>query len=413
MANVQSLKSSLNKSINLNTYTYRGVTSTGQTTSGECRAKTKTAARLQLESSGIAVKKLTKKQESLFQSKKIKDKDIINFTRQLATMIKSGIPIIESLGVCITVANNKKVAEMINNIKKSVESGHNFSEALSLYPKHFSMFYRNLLKVGENTGKLDIMLASIADYEEKMQRLKSKFVKSMMYPTMIILVSIVVTSILLIYVVPQFESMFNNLNAELPWFTRFILDISTWMQEYWFILLTGTVTVGHLIMKYIEKSTTAQILVDSIILKIPVFGDIANKICLARFARTLTTMLSAGIPLLGCLPAAANLVGNNVYRKAIKDIQIYVESGNLLNKSMENTGIFNNMTIQMTAIGESSGQLDDMLLRIAELYEEDVDNTIANLSNIIEPLIILLISTIVGGLIVAMYLPIFSLGTII
>lgn len=406
-----SLQNSLKKSINLNTYTYKGKDAKGQYVAGECRAKTKKAAKYQLTSSGITVTKIQKKQTSLFESNKIKDKDIINFTRQLSTMIKSGLPIIESLNICAAVSNNSKVESMINNIRTSVESGHSFSESLALYPKQFHQFYRNLLYIGENTGKLDLMLTNIADYEEKMQRLKSKLKKAMLYPAMIVLVSIVVTSILLIYVVPQFESMFQNLNTELPWFTQFILNISRWLQSNWFIVLTVTSAVSSITVKYIKQSITAQMALDKFVLKIPLFGGILEKICIARFARTLTTMLSAGVPLLACLPPAAKLVGNSLYSKAIGNIQTYVENGQLLNQAMQNTGLFNAMTIQMTAVGENSGALDDMLLRIAELYEEEVDSTISNLTNILEPVIILIISILVGGLIVAMYLPIFSLGS--
>lgn len=399
--------------INLNTYVYAGTDQYGNKIKGECRGKTKNAALLQLKSKNITIEKIQKKTDGLFTSKKIKEKDILNFTRYLATMIKSGVPIIQSLEVCIRAATNTKLVEMLSKIKTAVETGHSFSDALNLYPEHFSHFYRNLLKIGENSGKLDIMLVRVADYLEKMSKLKDKFKKAMMYPVIILSVSIGVTAILLIYVVPQFESMFANLNAELPWFTQKVLNISRWLQEYWFRLFTASVTIWYVLSKYFKKSQKAKQFVDGLILKAPIFGPLIEKICLARFARTLTTMLSSGIPLLNCLPAAGRIIDNSVYSIAIKNIKTQVENGLSLNKAMQNTDCFNHMVIQMIAIGENSGSLDEMLLKIAELYENEVDDTVSNLSTILEPIIILLISGIVGSLIIAMYLPIFSLGSVL
>ena len=413
MTTKSELDKKLSKSLNLNTYTYKGINSTGQVINGECRGKTKSAARAQLKLQGINVKQLSIKRESILTRKVIKDKDIVHFTRHLATMIQSGIPIVESLDVCINSSENKEVAEMITKIKTAIQSGHSLSEAMSLYPKQFNTFYRNLLKIGESSGKLDVMLVRIADYLEKMNILKAKFKKALMYPSMIVLVSVVVTAILLIYVVPQFESMFQNLNAELPMFTQIVLDISRALQAYWYYIFTIILILYYLINKSYQQSEDFQTAVDKISLKLPVIGPVINKICLARFARTLTTMISSGIPLLASLPAAEKLVGNKVYSHAIQKIIIDVENGLALNKAMQNTDCFNHMIIQMTAIGENSGALDDMLLRIATLYEEEVDDTVSNLSSIIEPIIIVLISVIVGGLIIAMYLPIFSLGSIL
>lgn len=402
-----------NKSINLNTYTYKGINSLGQLVSGECRGKTKSAAKAQMELQGIKIKKIVKKQKSIFEKRVIKDKEIVHFTRHLATMIQSGIPIVQSLDVCINSSENKQVAEMITKLKTAIQSGHSLSEAMSLYPKQFNNFYRNLLKIGESSGKLDVMLVRVADYLEKMNMLKAKFKKALMYPSMIVIVSLVVTSILLIYVVPQFESMFQNLNAELPAFTQLVLNISRILQAYWFYIFTAILILYYLLNKAYKELEHFQTAIDRTSLKIPIIGSILNKICLARFARTLTTMLSSGIPLLNSLPAAEKLVGNKVYSHAIHNIMMDIENGLSLNRAMQKTDCFNHMIIQMTAIGENSGALDEMLLRIATLYEEEVDDTVANLSSIIEPLIIVLISVIVGGLIIAMYLPIFSLGAIL
>lgn len=401
------------KEINLNTYIYSGYDLKGNPVKGELRAKTKTAAKLQLRSQGIKNLKIKKNSDRLIIKPSIKEKEIVNFTRYLATMIRSGVPIIQSLDVCIRASSNKLLKEILHKIKTAVESGHSFSDALGLYPKYFNGFFRNLIKIGESSGKLDIMLLRVADYQEKMHKLKDKFKKALMYPAVIILVSFLVTSILLIYVVPQFESMFANLNAELPWFTKTVLEVSRWLQAYWFRVLTVIITCGYFIKKYINGSASATRVIDRLFLKIPVFGTLLEKVCLARFARSLTTMLSAGIPLLNCLPSASKLVGNTVYKDAIDKIKVQVENGQALNKAMESTDCFNHMIIQMTAIGENSGSLDEMLLRISELYEEEVDSTVSNLSNILEPIIILIISVIVGSLIIAMYLPIFSLGSVL
>lgn len=401
------------KQLNLKTFSYIGTDQNGHNVRGECRAKNKKAARIQLEKSGLEIKKISIKSTSFFTHKSVKEKDIVNFTRYLATMIHSGIPIIQSLDVCIKSTSNEKFSDMLVKIKAAVESGHSISEALSLYPQYFSSFYRNLLKIGESSGKLDTMLLRIADYLEKMQKLKDKFKKALLYPAVIVFVSITVTSVLLIYVVPQFESMFMNLNAQLPWFTQLILDISRWLQKFWFRVLTAILIFFYFSNKLIAKSESAKIIIDNILLNIPIFGSLIRKICLARFARTLNTMLSAGIPLLNCLPAAAKLVGNNVYKKAIISISKQVEGGQSLNVAMQNTNCFNHMIIQMTSIGESSGSLDEMLQKISELYESEVDSTISNLSNILEPVVILIVSIIVGSLIVAMYLPIFSLGSVL
>lgn len=413
MAKNNKLTSSISNAININTYVYSGVNSSGTTIKGECRGKTKSAAKQQLQSQGINVKRISKKSESIFNKNKVRDKDIIHFTRYLSTMITSGVPIIQSLEVCINSSSNAAVADMITKLKTSIESGHNFSEALSLYPKYFNSFYRNLLKIGESSGKLDVMLSRIADYLEKMNLLKSKFKKALLYPAMVVLVSILVTAILLIYVVPQFESMFQNFNAELPLFTRMVLDVSRALQKYWFHILTVLMIIYNFVDRFIRNSSSAQLFIDKLMLRLPIIGSIINKICLARFARTIATMLASGIPLLNSLPAAGALVGNKVYEKAIKQIHVEVENGLSLSKAMLSTNTFNPMIIQMTSIGENSGSLDDMLLKIAELYETEVDDTVSNISSIIEPIIILIISVIVGSLIIAMYLPIFTLGSVI
>ncbi|MBP9722567.1 MAG: type II secretion system F family protein [Gammaproteobacteria bacterium] len=410
---VNKLKRSSKKTSNLYSYNYTGIDSRGKKIKGECRGKTVSAVKAQLKGEGITVKKIYKSKNIKFGKSSIKVVEITLLTRQLATMLASGVPLIQSLDVCIRAADNPKISEMLTQIRSSIESGHSFSESLALYPKQFNSLFRNLLAVGESTGTLDVMLIRVAEHQEKIEKLRAKFKKALFYPSAVLIVSLAVTVILLIYVVPQFESMFANFNAKLPWFTQMILDVSRWLQAYWFYILVGTVTAGYFGSKYVQSSKKAKTFIDNLLLKLPLIGKIVNNICLARFTRTLNTMLKSGIPLLNCLPASAIVVDNEVYRQAITDIKEEVESGQSLNRAMHNSDIFNHMIIQMVSIGESSGTLDEMLLKLAELYEEDVNNTVENLSSIIEPVIIVVLSIVVGSLIIAMYLPIFTLGSVV
>lgn len=401
------------KSANLNTYHYTGFDSKGRKVKGDCRGKTVSAVKAQLKAEGIITKKIRKSSNFVLSQKSIKIVEITLFTRQLSTMISAGVPLIQSLEVCIKTCQNENMSNMLTQIKASIENGHSFSESLALYPNQFNSLYRNILSVGENSGTLDSMLIRVAEHQEKIERLRSKFKKALLYPTAVLIVSFVVSAVLLIYVVPQFETMFANFNAKLPWFTQFILNISRWLQVYWiyFGLFILVVSIG--LYKFIKSSAKAKTSIDKFLLKVPLLGTIINKICLARFTRTLNTMLKAGIPLLNSLPATATVVDNAVYRDAINNIKDEVESGQSLNRAMSNSHVFNHMVIQMTAVGENSGTLDDMLLKMAEMYEAEIDNTVDNLSNIIEPVVILILSIIVGGLIVAMYLPIFTLGSVV
>lgn len=410
---INTSKINTKKSSNLHTYNYVGLDRHGKKVRGECRGKNVAAVKSQLKAEGITIKKITKQQNFAFGKKSIKAVEITLLTRQLSTMISSGVPLIQSIEVCIRAAENPKISEMLSQIKNSVESGHSFSESLALYPKQFNTLFRNLLAVGESTGTLDVMLIRVAEHQEKIERLRAKFKKALFYPAAVLTVSLAVTIVLLIYVVPQFETMFANFNAKLPWFTQTILDISRWLQTYWYYIIAFTFVTGYFLLKYIKKSKSAKKFIDTILLKIPLIGNIINNICLARFTRTLNTMLKSGIPLLNCLPATAVVVDNEVYKEAINDIKEEVESGQSLHRAMNNSEVFNHMIIQMVSIGESSGTLDEMLLKLAELYEEDVNNTVDNLSSIIEPVIIVVLSIVVGGLIVAMYLPIFTLGSIV
>lgn len=397
----------------IKSFNYIGLDRKGKKVSGYARGKNASEIKSQLKSEGIIVKKVSRDRKFSFSSKSIKNNDIALFTRQLATMLASGIPLIQSLEVCISSASSPPMAEMLTQIKSSIEQGHSFSEALALYPKHFNNLYRNLLSIGENSGNLDAMLLRVAEHQEKINKLRSKFKKALYYPVAVITVSIAVTAILLIYVVPQFENMFANFNAQLPWFTQIILNLSRWLQANWLYIFISGFGIGYMIRKYVLTRKSAKLALDKFMLNAPIFGDIFTKICLARFTRTLNIMLSSGIPLLRSLPAAATIVDNSVFGEAILKIKEEVESGQSLHIAMENSRVFNHMVIQMTSIGENSGTLDQMLLKVAELYEEDIDNKVDNLSSVIEPIIIVILSIIVGSLIVAMYLPIFTLGSVV
>lgn len=401
------------KAANLISFHYIGHDSSGNTIKGESRGKSIDAVRAHLKEQGITAKKIYKTRAALFKRSSIKSSEITILTRQLATLLSSGVPLIQSLDVCMNANDNIMITNMLNQIKSSVERGHSLSEALSLYPEQFNSLYRNLIAVGEESGNLDTMLVRLADHQEKLDKLKSKFKKTLIYPVTIILVAVLVTLILLIYVVPQFESMFANFNAELPWFTKMVLAVSRWLQAYWYYLLFAILITSYLLHKYLFKNNKTKLLIDTFILSVPIIGKIINKICLARFARTLNTMLTSGIPLLNAIPAVSAVVNNEIYTIAINKVKQNIENGQPFNMAMQRSHCFNNMIIQMVSIGENSGTLDKMLLKIAELYEEQIDNTVDNLSSILEPIIILILSVIVGSLIVAMYLPIFTLGTVI
>ena len=397
------------------TFNWKGKDKNGNLGRGKVDAISISEAKAKLRKSGIISPKVSKQGVELFsnKSKPIKPVDIAFFTRQMATMLKSGVPLLQGLDITAGGIEKEKLKEIIYQVKNDVNSGTDLSSALEKYPEHFDDLYCNLVNAGEQSGALETMLDRIATYKEKVESLKAKIKKALTYPTAVIVVGIVVSAILLVKVVPQFESVFSGFGADLPAFTLFVVHLSEVVQEWWFIILIAIAVSGITFKKAHTASPKLRDAVDKFMLKIPVIGQILHNASIARFARTLATTFAAGVPLVSALESAAGASGNAVYRDAIMQIKNSVSTGQSLKDSTEMTGLFPNMTMQMIAIGEEAGSLEMMLEKIADFYEEMVDNAVDNLSSLLEPLIMVVLGVLVGGLVVAMYLPIFQLGNVV
>ena len=400
----------------LDTFLWVGVNARGKKLEGELSGQSIALVKAQLRKQGITPSKVKRKAKPLFGIKsvqKITPKDIALITRQIATMLMAGVPLIQSIEMISSGAKNKSVAKLMENIGDDVKSGVPLSQALRKHPRYFDDLYCDLVASGEQSGALDKIFDRVALYKEKAEALKSKIKKAMFYPIAVLVVAVIVTSILLIFVVPQFQDIFNGFGAELPGFTLMVIGISEFMQEYWWIILIVIIAAGFAYKEALLKSKKLRDANDRAILKLPVIGMILNKAAVARYARTLSTTFAAGVPLVDALDSAAGASGNAVYRYAILEIKAEVSSGNLMNWAMRNSKIFPDMVIQMVAIGEESGSLDGMLAKVATIYEQEVDDAVDGLSSLLEPLIMAVLGVLVGGLIVAMYLPIFQLGSVI
>lgn len=404
------------ESNSLDTFMWSGVSSRGKKMEGELTGSSVALIKAQLRKQGITPHKVKRKPKPLFgiQSiQKITPKDIALITRQIATMLLAGVPLIQSIEMIGSGVKNKSVAKLMENIGDDVKAGMPLSQSLRKHPRYFDDLYCDLVASGEQSGSLDKIFDRVALYKEKAEALKSKIKKAMFYPIAVLVVALIVTSILLIFVVPQFQDIFNGFGAELPAFTLFVIRISDFMQEYWWMMLIAVVATGYAYKEALLKSKKLRDANDRAILKLPVIGMILNKAAVARYARTLSTTFAAGVPLVDALDSAAGASGNAVYRYAILEIKAEVSSGNLMNWAMKNSKIFPDMVVQMVAIGEESGSLDGMLAKVATIYEQEVDDAVDGLSSLLEPLIMAVLGVLVGGLIVAMYLPIFQLGSVI
>lgn len=395
------------------TFHYVGVNKAGQKIIGDIEAKSLALAKVDLLKQGIVLNKVAKKRNSLFnkKNKKITSGDITLFSRQLATMIESGIPLVQSLDIIAKGQAKKRVKNLINSIKQDVETGLTLSETLVKHPAYFNELFCNLVYAGEQSGSLDIMLHKIASYKEKIETIKKKIKKALTYPMAVLLVAFSVTAGLLIFVVPQFEALFKGFGADLPALTRAIVKVSQCVQSYWYLIF-GSLGAAVYTFIYLQKNSPdfAQNR-DNILLKFPIIGPIIEKAAIARFSRTLAITFAAGLPLVDALQSVAGATGNIMFAKATARIKNEVSTGQQMNKAMKNTQLFPNMVIQMVAIGEESGTLEKMLSKVADFYEEDVDNSVDSLSSLLEPIIMSLLGVLVGGLIIAMYLPIFKLGS--
>ena len=396
------------------TFTYEGIDRKGSKVKGEITGKGAALVRAELRKQGIQAKKVVKKREiNLGGKKKIKPMDISLFTRQMATMMKAGVPLVQAFEIVSDGLENASMREVILKLKADVESGNNFAGALRQHPRLFDDLYCSLIESGEASGSLETMLDRVALYKEKTEALKQKIKKAIKYPIAVVCVAVVVTGILLVKVVPTFQELFEGFGAELPVFTQFVIDLSETLQANFLIVL---VISAAAIVGFIEARRRSQAFhdaVDRALLRIPVVGPITHKATVARFARTLSTTFSAGVPLIEALDACAGATGNVVYRKAVLQVKEDVATGQQLQFAMRSTGAFPAMALQMTAIGEESGSLDAMLAKVATYYEDEVDNLVDGLTSMLEPLIMSVLGVLIGGLIIAMYLPIFQLGAVV
>ncbi|WP_417513632.1 type II secretion system F family protein [Marinobacter sp.] len=402
------------KAQKLESYIWEGKDRRGNKSKGELTGSNLALVKAQLRKQGIIPDKVKKKPKPLFGgSKKITPFDIAMLTRQLATMMKAGVPLVQSFDIVTDGLENKGLQDLVMAIRNDISSGTSFAGALRKHPKHFDSLYCNLVDSGEKAGALEKMLDRIATYLEKTELLKKKVKKAMTYPIAVVVVAIVVTAILLVKVVPQFESLFQGFGAELPVFTQMVVRLSEWMQSWWFVVLLGIMGTIFLFKEANRRSQKFSDFVDKYVLKLPVVGEILDKSAVAKFGRVLSTTFAAGVPLVDALDSVAGATGNAVYRDAIQRIKSDVSSGTQLQASMREQDIFPVMAVQLTAIGEESGNLDEMLEKVAEHYEGVVDDMVDNLTALMEPMIMSVLGVLVGGLIIAMYLPIFQMGQVV
>jgi len=395
------------------TFVYKGKDKRGKATQGEIKGTNLMLVKAQLRKQGIATSSVRKKPKPLFSAKPIKPSDISVFTRQMATMMKAGVPLVQSFDIVAEGADKDSLRDLISTIRDDVASGLSFGGSLRKHPKYFDNLFCSLVEAGEQAGALETMLDRIATYKEKTESLKAKIKKALTYPTAVIIVAVIVTAILLIKVVPVFAQTFSNFGADLPAFTLFVLGISEAAQEWWLVWLISLIAMFFGIRELHRRSPAFEAAVDKYSLKIPVIGDILYQAVVARFARTLSTTFAAGVPLVDALNSVAGASGNAVYRDAIHKVRDDVTTGIQLHIALRATKRFPVLLLQMAAIGEESGALDEMLDKAAIHYEEAVDNAVDNLTTLLEPLIMSVLGVLVGGLLIAMYLPIFKLGAVI
>lgn len=402
------------KAKKLEAYVWEGKDRRGNKAKGELSGVSLALAKAQLRKQGIVPDKVKKKSKPLFGgSKKITPFDIAMLTRQLATMMKAGVPLVQSFDIVSDGLENKGLQELVMSVRNDIASGNSFAGALRKHPRQFDDLYCNLVDSGEKAGALEKMLDRIATYMEKTEILKKKVKKAMTYPIAVVVVAIVVTAILLVKVVPQFESLFNGFGAELPVFTQMVVRLSEWMQTWWIVVMLGIIGTIVLFKESKRRSQKFSDTVDKYVLKVPVMGEILDKSAVAKFGRVLSTTFAAGVPLVDALESVAGATGNAVYRDAIMRIRTDVSSGTQLQASMRAQDVFPVMAVQLTAIGEESGNLDEMLEKVAEHYEAVVDDMVDNLTALMEPMIMSVLGVLVGGLIIAMYLPIFQMGQVV
>ena len=402
------------KAAKISVYAWEGTDKKGTKITGELSGQNPALIKAQLRKQGINPGKVRKKSASFFSlGQRIKANDIALFTRQMATMMKAGVPLLQSFDIIGEGFENPAMRKLVDEVKQEVAAGNSFAAALRKKPQYFDELYCNLVDAGEQAGALDTLLERVATYKEKSESLKAKIKKAMTYPLAVVVVAIIVTGILLVKVVPQFESVFKGFGAQLPAFTVMVIGLSQFMQDWWWLMLGVLIAAIFGVRHAFKTSQGFRDRTDTWLLKLPLIGALMYKSAVARYARTLSTTFAAGVPLVEALESVAGATGNIVFKRAVLRIKQDVSTGMQLNFSMRTAGVFPNMAIQMTAIGEESGALDDMLDKVASFYEAEVDNMVDNLTSLMEPFIMVVLGVIVGGLVVAMYLPIFQLGNAI
>ncbi|KPZ17439.1 Type IV pilus bioproteinsis protein PilC [Pseudomonas amygdali pv. ulmi] len=395
-------------------YTWEGVDKKGTKTSGELNGHNLALVKAQLRKQGINPTKVRKKSASIFgKGKKIKPLDIAFFSRQMATMMKAGVPLLQSFDIISEGAENPNMRSLVESLKQEVSAGNSFATALRRKPEYFDELFCNLVDAGEQAGALESLLDRVASYKEKTEKLKAKIKKAMTYPAAVLIVAIIVSGILLIKVVPQFQSIFSSFGAELPAFTLMVIGLSDIVQKWWLAIVFAFFSGIFALKRVYKKSQKFRDGLDRLLLKVPIIGPLIFKSSVARYARTLSTTFAAGVPLVEALDSVAGATGNVVFKNAVQKVKQDVSTGIQLNFSMRSTGVFPTLAIQMTAIGEESGALDTMLDKVATYYEDEVDNMVDNLTSLMEPMIMAVLGVIVGGLVIAMYLPIFKLGNVV
>jgi type IV pilus assembly protein PilC len=399
----------------LDTYVWVGLDRRGQRMKGEFQSKSVGLVKAELRRQGINPQTVKAKAKPLFgkAGKTIKAREISIFSRQLATMMAAGVPMVQGFEIVAGGQTNQRMKDMLTDIKMEIEGGSSLHESLGKYPVQFDELYRNLVRAGESAGVLDTVLDTIANYQENIEAIKGKIKKAMFYPAMVLAVAVIVSAILLIFVIPQFEEVFKNFKADLPAFTQMLVNLSRWMVSYWWMVLLIVVGTFTSIIFLYKRSDKFAHFVGRMLLKIPVVGEILRQSAMARFARTLGVTFKAGVPLVEALDSVSGATGSVVYNDAVKRIREDVAVGHQLQLAIRQTGLFPNMVVQMVAIGEEAGALDKMLFKIAEFYEQEVNNAVDALSSLLEPFIMVIIGVIVGSMVIGMYLPIFKLGSVV
>jgi type IV pilus assembly protein PilC len=396
-------------------FVWEGTDKSGKRLKGEMSGKSDALVKAVLRRQGINPIKVKKKPKPLFGSrgKKITPKDIAVFSRQLATMMSSGVPLVQAFEIVGRGHENPNMQDLILAVKGDVEAGNTLADALAKHPRYFDDLYVNLVRAGEAGGILETLLDKIATYKEKTEAIKGKIKKALFYPAAIIVMAFVVTSILMIFVIPQFAALFEGFGADLPALTQMVINLSDIFVEYWYLIFGGLAAAGYGLIESRKRFPGVRHAQERLMLKAPIFGDIFTKATIARFARTLGTMFAAGVPLVEAMNSVAGAAGNIVFAQAIYRIRDEIATGSQLQAAMRDTNLFPNMVVQMVAIGEESGSIDTMLSKIADFYEEEVDNAVDALSSLMEPIIMAVLGVLIGGLVIAMYLPIFKMGSVV